>query len=125
MERILENGEALSTNLSDVTNEIKRLMIGNDFARSSAHTDANGPSSSDNDLKIKFQYMEEQAALNLKRPVSFSMLQDYFQRRFRRHLNVYYTTSSREIAIQIQVSKNCHHQQKHLIFHSKKEYAHF
>lgn len=108
MERILENGEEpftctetlKSNGLNDVTDEIKRLMIGNVLERPTAQ--ANGPSSSENDLKIKFQYMEEQAALNLKRPVSYSMLQDYFQRRFRRHLNIYYTTSSREIVIQVQ-----------------------
>lgn len=114
MERILENGEdgtsAAETfkksepndlkDLSDVTNEIRHLIIGNGFER--INTEANGPTSSeDGDLKIKFQYMEEQAALNLKRPVSYSMLQDYFQRRFRRHLNIYYTTSSREIVIQV------------------------
>lgn len=114
MERILENGED-GTNaaesfkksepndlkdLSDVTNEIRHLIIGNGFEH--IKTEANGPTSSeDGDLKIKFQYMEEQAALNLKRPVSYSMLQDYFQRRFRRHLNIYYTTSSREIVIQV------------------------
>jgi hypothetical protein len=108
MERILENGEEpftctetpKSNGLNDVTDEIKRLMIGNVVERPTAQV--NGPLSSENDLKIKFQYMEEQAALNLKRPVNYSTLQDYFQRRFRRHLNIYYTSSSREIVIQVQ-----------------------
>ncbi|KAI6182877.1 Mitogen-activated protein kinase kinase kinase 3 [Aphelenchoides bicaudatus] len=77
-------------------------MIGSLMERPPPSPQANGPSSSENDLKIKFQYQEEQAALNLKRPVSYSMLQDYFQRRFRRHLNIYYTTSTREIVIQVQ-----------------------
>src|SRR4051812_12768681 len=109
MERILENGEepftctdTLKSNvINNVTDEIKRLMIGS-VAPERPTPQANGPLASDNDLKIKFQYQEEQAALNLKRPVSYSMLQDYFQRRFRRHLNIYYTTSSREIVIQVQ-----------------------
>jgi hypothetical protein len=101
MERILEHGdESTSNELADVTNEIRRLIIGSAFEKTS--NSKNDASSLDTDLKIKFQYQEEQAALNLKQPVSFSMLQDYFQRRFRRHLNIYYTSSSREIAIQIQ-----------------------
>ncbi|KAI6178530.1 Mitogen-activated protein kinase kinase kinase 3 [Aphelenchoides besseyi] len=111
MERILEYAEEPTTAadepLEDVTDQIKRLIIGHDYEPSTKPIlpiDENA-----DDLKIKFMYMEEQAALNLKRPVSFSTLQDYFQRRFRRHLNIYYTTSSRELMIQIKNQADLDH----------------
>lgn len=83
----LVNGDMASpvpTPDEDLKSSLMRLMIGDD-------------------LRIKVQYMDERSALNLMRPVNFKSLEQYFEQKYRRHLNLYYTTSSRELMIQIKV----------------------
>ncbi|KAI6241253.1 Protein kinase domain-containing protein [Aphelenchoides fujianensis] len=116
MQRILEYeeatadvGEPTEKAIENVADEIKRLLIGSSYDRKPPIKPPAEPAVEGEELKIKFQYLEEQAALNLKRPVSYNTLQDYFQRRFRRHLNMYYTTSSRELMIQIKNQADLDH----------------
>uniref|UniRef100_A0A183BQ99 Ras-associating domain-containing protein n=1 Tax=Globodera pallida TaxID=36090 RepID=A0A183BQ99_GLOPA len=69
---------------ADLRNDLMRLMIGDEHL-----------------LKIKAQYLDERTALNLRRPVSFSELEQYFQNKHGRLLNFYYTTSTRELMVQV------------------------
>uniref|UniRef100_A0A915DDP6 Protein kinase domain-containing protein n=1 Tax=Ditylenchus dipsaci TaxID=166011 RepID=A0A915DDP6_9BILA len=66
----------------DLRNNLMKLMIGDD-------------------LRIKVQFMDERCALNLQRPVNFKSLEQYFENKYRRKLNIYYTTSSKELMIQL------------------------
>lgn len=84
----LANGAVASpapTADEDLKSSLLRLMIGDD------------------EVRLKVQYMDERSALNLKRPVNYKSLEQYFEQKYRRHLNLYYTTSSKELMIQIKV----------------------
>lgn len=94
MESISEE-QPLEGDVSGLRDELRRLMLG------SGSRDPEPSDSQGDDLKIKFQYLEEKGALNVRRPPDYSHLQQYLERRFRRQLNIYYTTSSRELMIQI------------------------
>ena len=61
------------------------------------------------DLRIKVQYLEERCALNLKRPVNYRSLEQYFENKYKRRLNIYYTTSSKELMIQIRNQEELEH----------------
>ncbi|KAL3094241.1 hypothetical protein niasHT_023674 [Heterodera trifolii] len=69
---------------ADLRNDLMRLIIGEEHL-----------------LKIKAQYLDERTALNLRRPVNYIELEQYFQNKYGRLLNFYYTTSTRELMIQI------------------------
>ncbi|KAI1693377.1 protein kinase domain-containing protein [Ditylenchus destructor] len=77
-----EGDKADNDNTEDLKANLMKLMIGDD-------------------LRIKVQYMDERCALNLMRPVNFKSLEQYFHNKYRRQLNIYYTTSSKELMIQI------------------------
>ncbi|KAH7723724.1 STE/STE11/MEKK2 protein kinase [Aphelenchoides avenae] len=90
----LANGDVPSTAPmpdEDLKNSLLRLMIGDD------------------EVRLKVQYMDERSALNLKRPVNYKSLEQYFEQKYRRHLNLYYTTSSKELMIQIKNQEDLDH----------------
>ncbi|CAD5210443.1 unnamed protein product [Bursaphelenchus xylophilus] len=89
-----------TTDLNILTDELRRLIVGRDIPL---------PRNDNDDLKIKFQYMDERGAINLQRPPKYSYLQEYFERRFKLQLNIYYTTSSKELMIQIRSQPDLEH----------------
>lgn len=79
-----QNGSSSSTSKQsqDLVNDLRNLILGDK-------------------LKIKVQYKEEKSAIDLERPVNFSSLESYFTQKYRKPLIVYYTTSTRDLLIQI------------------------
>lgn len=76
-------------NVNELRSDLMRLIIGEDHL-----------------FKIKVQYLDERTALNLQRPVNFQELEQYFQTKYGRLLNFYYTTSTKELMIQIRNQKD-------------------
>lgn len=79
-----QNGSTSQEN-QDIVNDLRSLFLGEKL----------------NKLKIKVQYKEERSAIDLERPVNFSSLETYFTQKYRKSLSIYYTTSSRDLLIQI------------------------
>src|SRR3954471_16605842 len=79
-----QNGST-SQESQDIVNDLRSLFVGEKL----------------NKLKIKVQYKEERSAIDLERPVNFSSLETYFTQKYRKSLSIYYTTSSRDLLIQI------------------------
>lgn len=86
------------SNEKELRENLVRLMLGDSRLR--PH----------DELRIKVQYMDERFALNLKREsLSFKELEQFFQNRYHRQLNIYYTTSSKELMIQIKNQEQLDH----------------
>ncbi|CAD5207138.1 unnamed protein product [Bursaphelenchus okinawaensis] len=90
--------------LTLITDELRRL-----FVNEPAGKTEKAEKTENDDLKIKFQHQDDKGAINLKRPPKFADLRDYFERRFKRPLKIYYTTSSKELMIQIRSQQEFDH----------------